>query len=95
VEQIDIGGVALLRAAAKNFGRVVVLSDPAGYAPTLALLPVAESLVRRFTGLSIPGASLYVQHLTLWAGFVGALLAGTKLFRKLFPGSFPNILPQR
>ena len=38
VEQIDIGGVALLRAAAKNFGRVVVLSDPAGYAPTLAAL---------------------------------------------------------
>ena len=29
VEQIDIGGVTLLRAAAKNFGRVVVLCDPA------------------------------------------------------------------
>lgn len=31
VEQIDIGGVALLRAAAKNFGRVTVLCDPADY----------------------------------------------------------------
>ena len=31
VEQIDIGGVTLLRAAAKNFGRVVVLCDPADY----------------------------------------------------------------
>jgi len=38
VEQIDIGGVALLRAAAKNFARVVVLSDPADYAPALAAL---------------------------------------------------------
>ncbi len=32
VEQIDIGGVALLRAAAKNFGRVTTLCDPADYA---------------------------------------------------------------
>lgn len=31
IEQIDIGGVALLRAAAKNFHRVTVLSDPAQY----------------------------------------------------------------
>jgi len=31
IEQIDIGGVALLRAAAKNFGRVAVLCDPADY----------------------------------------------------------------
>ena len=38
VEQIDIGGVALLRAAAKNFGRVLVLCDPADYADALAAL---------------------------------------------------------
>ena len=31
VEQIDIGGVALLRAAAKNYARVGVLCDPADY----------------------------------------------------------------
>jgi len=31
VEQIDIGGVTLLRAAAKNFARVMVVSDPADY----------------------------------------------------------------
>jgi phosphoribosylaminoimidazolecarboxamide formyltransferase/IMP cyclohydrolase len=36
VEQIDIGGVALLRAAAKNFAHVAVLSDPADYATVLA-----------------------------------------------------------
>ncbi len=38
VEQIDIGGVALLRAAAKNFARVVVLCDPADYQPVLGKL---------------------------------------------------------
>jgi phosphoribosylaminoimidazolecarboxamide formyltransferase/IMP cyclohydrolase len=31
VEQIDIGGVTLLRAAAKNFGRVSVICDPTDY----------------------------------------------------------------
>lgn len=31
IENIDIGGVALLRAAAKNFKYVTVLSDPADY----------------------------------------------------------------
>lgn len=32
VEEIDIGGVTLLRAAAKNHARVTVLSDPSDYA---------------------------------------------------------------
>ena len=39
IEQIDIGGVALLRAAAKNFDRVTVLSDPAQYDEAIAALP--------------------------------------------------------
>ncbi|MCI0393385.1 MAG: bifunctional phosphoribosylaminoimidazolecarboxamide formyltransferase/IMP cyclohydrolase [Chloroflexi bacterium] len=38
VEQIDIGGVTLLRAAAKNFDRVTVLCDPADYGVVLAEL---------------------------------------------------------
>jgi len=36
VEQIDIGGVALLRAAAKNFAHVAVVCDPIDYGPLLA-----------------------------------------------------------
>lgn len=38
VEQIDIGGVALLRAAAKNFESVAVVCDPADYAGVAAAL---------------------------------------------------------
>ncbi len=38
VEQIDIGGAALLRAAAKNFAAVTVLCDPADYPQVLAEL---------------------------------------------------------
>ncbi|KAM5533810.1 hypothetical protein V8D89_012473 [Ganoderma adspersum] len=36
VEEIDIGGVTLLRAAAKNHERVSILSDPSDYAEFLA-----------------------------------------------------------
>jgi phosphoribosylaminoimidazolecarboxamide formyltransferase/IMP cyclohydrolase len=38
VEQIDIGGPTLLRAAAKNYKRVTVVSDPADYDEFLAEL---------------------------------------------------------
>jgi phosphoribosylaminoimidazolecarboxamide formyltransferase / IMP cyclohydrolase len=49
IENIDIGGVSLLRAAAKNHESVCVLCDPADYAPFMALwektggnIPLAE-----------------------------------------------------
>jgi len=38
VEQIDIGGVALLRSAAKNHGAVAVVAEPADYPAVLAEL---------------------------------------------------------
>ncbi|MCB9665159.1 MAG: bifunctional phosphoribosylaminoimidazolecarboxamide formyltransferase/IMP cyclohydrolase [Alphaproteobacteria bacterium] len=38
IEQIDIGGVALLRAAAKNFERVSVVCDPSTYGEVLTAL---------------------------------------------------------
>jgi phosphoribosylaminoimidazolecarboxamide formyltransferase/IMP cyclohydrolase len=44
IENIDIGGVTLIRAAAKNFTRVAILTDPADYAPVLAELQAASSL---------------------------------------------------
>ncbi|KAK6204960.1 cytidine deaminase-like protein [Scheffersomyces amazonensis] len=42
VEEIDIGGVTLLRAAAKNHSRVVILSDPQDYAGFLEELKAGE-----------------------------------------------------
>ena len=38
VEQIDIGGPAMIRAAAKNHGSVAVITDPSRYADVLAAL---------------------------------------------------------
>ncbi len=43
IEQIDIGGVALLRAAAKNFLRVTVLCDPQDYASVMDELRVQHA----------------------------------------------------
>jgi len=42
VEEIDIGGVALTRAAAKNFESVTVVCDPADYDMVLGVLRQAE-----------------------------------------------------
>ncbi|KAK4895997.1 bifunctional phosphoribosylaminoimidazolecarboxamide formyltransferase/IMP cyclohydrolase, partial [Elasticomyces elasticus] len=42
VEQIDIGGVTLIRAAAKNHTRVTILSDPEDYHDFLAELDKGE-----------------------------------------------------
>ena len=49
VEQIDIGGVTLLRAAAKNFARVLVVCDPADYEQVLTALreDTADTPLRR------------------------------------------------
>ncbi|KAM7224308.1 putative bifunctional purine biosynthesis protein ade17 protein [Rhypophila decipiens] len=42
VEEIDIGGVTLIRAAAKNHTRVTILSDPADYPEFLKELEAGE-----------------------------------------------------
>ena len=47
IENIDIGGVALIRAAAKNHERVILVCDPADYAGILGLLQKGEVPGRR------------------------------------------------
>ena len=42
---------------------------------TMVILPTLEAAVRRLTGSGVPGAAVYTEHLTLWVGFIGALLA--------------------
>ena len=48
VEEIDIGGPSLVRAAAKNFRGVLVVVDPADYDPVLAALDGTPSLAFRY-----------------------------------------------
>lgn len=61
-EQIDIGGVALLRAAAKNFTHVLPLVDPADYSAVLAALrkgSVALELRQRLAAKAFAHTAAY------------------------------------
>jgi phosphoribosylaminoimidazolecarboxamide formyltransferase/IMP cyclohydrolase len=48
VEEIDIGGPSLVRAAAKNFRHVLVVVDPADYGRLLDAIDLSPSLAFRF-----------------------------------------------
>src|SRR5262245_14864724 len=41
----------------------------------MGFLPVLELVLRAAFGTGIPGSFGYVQHLTLWVAFLGALIA--------------------
>ena len=41
----------------------------------MVALPAASTLSRRFLGRELPGTGQLAQHITLWVGFLGALLA--------------------
>lgn len=50
LEQIDIGGPAMLRASAKNFKHVIVIVDPGDYLPVVEALKKGEvDLTKRLT----------------------------------------------
>ena len=44
----------------------------------MALLPLLEIVIRKFYASGIPGSSLWVQHLALWVGFLGAAIAARR-----------------
>lgn len=48
VEEIDIGGPSMVRAAAKNFRGVLVVVDPKDYGPLLAALDAGPTVAFRF-----------------------------------------------
>ncbi len=59
----------------------------------MAVLPVIEIGLRAAFNTGVPGSSTYVQNLTLWVGFIGAVLAsrdGSHL--KFLPGT--ELLPR-
>ena len=41
----------------------------------MVVLPLLEIAVRRLVGVGVPGSGPFVQHLTLWVGFLGAAIA--------------------
>lgn len=81
IEQIDIGGVALLRAAAKNHESVCVVCDPVDYAAVAQTVEADEdnSELRRRLALKA------FQHTAQYDGAIAAYLAeqSTEVDKKL------------
>ncbi len=68
VENIDIGGPALIRAAAKNHDHVAVLTDPAQYAELTAALPGGTTLAlrRRLAAAAYARTAAYDAAIAAW-----------------------------
>jgi phosphoribosylaminoimidazolecarboxamide formyltransferase/IMP cyclohydrolase len=92
VENIDVGGPAMLRAAAKNHARVAAVVDPKDYAALLEALQggsVPEPLRRRLAAKAFAHTAHYDAAVATWLGARDAgdhwpetLVTG---FRKLQP----------
>ncbi|MFH1073927.1 MAG: TRAP transporter large permease subunit, partial [Candidatus Firestonebacteria bacterium] len=59
---------------------------------SMALIPVIEMVFRKAFNTGIAGSIVYVQHLTLWVGFVGAIIA-TRDKRHLTITSIDEYMP--
>ena len=44
----------------------------------MAAIPIGEALIRPVYPTGIPGSTMWVQHLTLWVGFLGAAVAARR-----------------
>ncbi len=84
VEQIDIGGVTLLRAAAKNFERVVVVCDPAEYAGLLTELGLGAMTLERRRELALAA----FRHTAAYDAAIATWLGG----QSAVPGELPESL---
>ena len=70
LEQIDVGGPTLLRAAAKNFPHVLPLIDPADYGPVLEALRAGEVSLEERRRL----AAKAFQHVALYDTAIASYL---------------------
>ena len=71
IDNIDIGGVALIRAAAKNFDHVMVVSDPTDYIDLKKELTNFQGCTRQktrkfFAGKAFSQTSFYDHLITGW-----------------------------
>ncbi len=88
IEQIDIGGVALIRAAAKNFDDVAVLTAPADYGPALAELSAAQGRLSQSTRRRLALAAF--RHTAGYDAMIAAAWSGeakTEPRAELFPAT--------
>ena len=86
VENIDIGGPAMLRSAAKNHATVSVVCDPADYAAVLAQLQSGTQTEGQRRGLAAKVYAHTAQYDGMIAGFLSSLPeSGNPQARSAYP----------
>jgi len=99
VENIDIGGPAMLRAAAKNYPRVAVVTEPAQYTATLAELETNDGALSAKTrfALAVAAFDRVAQYDAFISNYLSAIQADGS--RALFPaqnnGNFVKVMDLR
>jgi len=71
LENIDIGGVNLIRSAAKNYGRVTLLCDPGDYPAVLAELQRSGVSPEMRQRLAVKGFALTARYDAAIASYLG------------------------
>lgn len=96
IEQIDIGGPSMLRAAAKNHEFVIVVSDPADYAEVVGALAAGEvpaELRRRLAAKVFAVTAAYDAAIARWLApddFPESLVIAAQRVRSLRYGENPH-----
>lgn len=70
IENIDIGGVTLIRAAAKNHERVTLVCDPSDYAEVLSMLQHGEIPFAEKKKLALKGYKSTASYDTLISNYL-------------------------
>ncbi len=77
IEQIDIGGVALIRAAAKNHARVTLVCDPQDYESVLAACQKGEIPLEMRQKLAVKGFRVTAHYDRAIGNYLGGAAAET------------------
>ncbi len=88
VEQIDIGGPAMLRAAAKNFGSKTVVTNPATYEKIIAEMKAHEGAITQATRYSL--AKETFRHTSRYDAAIFTYLSSAKKERRK-PAAIPEV----
>ena len=75
VEQIDIGGPAMVRAAAKNHANVAVVTDPARYGEVVAALDTGGTTLEQRRGLARDAFRHTASYDVAVASWLGSVVA--------------------
>src|SRR5690606_22766664 len=94
VENIDIGGPAMLRSAAKNFARVAVATDPSQYPELLAELDANDGRLsaRQRFALSVAAFNRVAQYDAAIGNYLSSVTdtATTVPARQAFPAQMSS-----